>query len=117
MPDDHPEPIEEVNGRAIPRYLTVGSRRWLRHLADGYPFTETEWSLAVLAAETRDRASTARRKLEREGLTITQPILSRKGEHVGDRIVAHPAAGIAKDATALYSRLVGQLGLDVVSAP
>jgi hypothetical protein len=115
-----PEPAEEANeeasGRAIPRYLSVGSRRWLRHLAEGYGFSETEWSLAVLAAETRDRASTARRKLEREGLTIAQPILSRKGEHVGDRIIAHPAAVIAKDATALYSRLVGQLGLDAEGA-
>jgi hypothetical protein len=103
---------EMAHGRPIPRYLSATSRAWLRHLAEGYGFTETAWSLAVLAAETRDRASTARRKLEREGLTISTPVLSKKGEHIGDRISAHPAATIAKDSTALYSRLIAQLGLD-----
>jgi hypothetical protein len=110
--DERDAEAEKVHGRAIPRYLSAASRAWLRHLAEGYTFTETEWSLAVLAAETRDRASTARRKLEREGLTITTPVLSKKGEHIGDRISAHPAATIAKDSTTLYSRLVAQLGLD-----
>jgi hypothetical protein len=93
---------EGANGRAIPRYLTAGSRRWLRDLAEGYGFSETEWSLAVLAAEARDRASTARRKLEREGLTIAQPVFNRRGEHVGDRVIAHPAASIARDCIAAY---------------
>jgi hypothetical protein len=102
----------EAHGRPIPRYLSASSRAWLRHLAEGYGFTETEWSLAVMAAETRDRASTARRKMQREGLTISTPILSKKGDHIGDRISAHPAATIAKDSTSLYSRLVAQLGLD-----
>lgn len=96
----------------IPRYLSAGSRSWLGHLLDEYQFTPTEFSLALLAAETRDRASTARRKLEREGLTIAQPVFNRKGEQVGERVTAHPAAAIARDATSLYSRLIGQLGLD-----
>jgi hypothetical protein len=65
----------------------------------------------VLAAEARDRASTARRTLQR-GLTIATPILSKKGDVIGERIAAHPAAAIARDSTALYSRLVAQLGLD-----
>jgi hypothetical protein len=97
---------------AVPRYLGAYSRAWLRHLTESYDFTPTEWALAVLAAEARDRASTARRTLGREGLTITAPIMSKKGEKVGERITAHPAAAIARDSAALFSRLVAQLGLD-----
>jgi hypothetical protein len=96
----------------VPRYLSTPSRAWLRHLADDYDWTPTEWGLAVLATETRDRASTARRTLQRAGLTIATPILSKKGDVIGERIAAHPAAAIARDSTALYSRLVAQLGLD-----
>jgi hypothetical protein len=66
----------------------------------------------VLAAEQRDRASTARRTLQREGLTVTTPILSKKGDVIGERVAAHPVAAIARDCTTLYSRLVAQLALD-----
>lgn len=110
MPTDH-EPAAHEPG-SIPRYLSAASRGWLRHLADDYDFTHSEWGLAVAAAETRDRAQTARRLLAREGLTITTPILSKKGEVVGERIAAHPAAAIARDSVALFARIVGQLGLD-----
>ncbi|QEC49271.1 hypothetical protein FSW04_17925 [Baekduia soli] len=98
--------------RTPPRHLSAPSRRWLAHLSTDYTFTETEWSLALMAAETRDRASTARRTMTREGLTLTTPILSKKGDIVGQRVSAHPAAAIARDNVALYSRLVSQLGLD-----
>jgi P27 family predicted phage terminase small subunit len=97
---------------AVPRYLGAPSRAWLRHLTESYDFTPTEWRLLTLAAEAFDRAQTARRTLHREGLTLTVPVLSKKGEKVGERITAHPAAAIARDATALYSRLVAQIGLD-----
>jgi hypothetical protein len=58
---------------AVPRHLGAPSRAWLRHLLDAYTFSPSEWSLAVLAAEARDRAATARRQLGREGLTIVSP--------------------------------------------
>jgi phage terminase small subunit len=87
----------------IPRHLAAPSRAWLRHLADAYEWTPSEWTLAVLAAETRDRASTARRQLQREGLTTS----TKDGG-----LRPHPATIIARDCTALYSRLLGQLGLD-----
>lgn len=99
-------------GKLIPRYLLASSRAWLGHLAEEYPFSPTEWALAIAAAETRDRAATARRTLQREGLTITTPVLSKKGDVVGERIAAHPAAAIARDSVALFARIVGQLGLD-----
>lgn len=109
-----PEAAQEPG--TIPRYLSASSRAWLRHLAEAYDFSATEWSLAVLAAETRDRAQTARRTLSREGLTVTSPIVSRKGDVVGERHSAHPAAAIARDSVALFARIVGQLGLDSTSA-
>lgn len=87
----------------VPSYLAAGSRRWLQHLLDEYEFSPSEWRLAILAAECFDRAATARRLLSREGLTITSP----RGEQK-----SHPAVVIARDAAALYSKLVAQLGLD-----
>lgn len=101
----------------VPRHLSTQSREWLRHLRNDYEWTPTEWSLAVFAAESRDRAGSARRKLAREGVTLAAPILSRAGEVVGDRVTAHPAAAIARDATSLYARLVSQLGLDTQGDP
>jgi phage terminase small subunit len=88
---------------AIPGYLARPSRAWLGHLLDEYEWTQSEWRLAVLAAETYDRAQTARRTLSREGLTILSP----RGE-----IKPHPCVVIARDSTALFSKLVAQLGLD-----
>src|SRR4051794_32240918 len=87
----------------IPRHLTAMTRAWLRHLLGTYSFSPSEWSLAVLGAEARDRAATARRQLGREGLTI----VSRFGE-----LKPHPCVAIARDSTALYSRLLAQLDLD-----
>jgi hypothetical protein len=87
----------------VPRYLAAPSRAWLQHLRDEYDWTPSEWSLAVLAAEVRDRAATARRQLAREGLTTE----TKQGG-----LRPHPATIIARDSAALYSRLLGQLGLD-----
>jgi phage terminase small subunit len=87
----------------VPSHLSAPSQAWLAHLTDGYEFTLSEWSLVVLAAETRDRAATARRALTREGLTVTTK---------GGEPRPHPCVIIARDCTALYSRLLHQLGLD-----
>jgi hypothetical protein len=87
----------------IPRHIAAPSREWLRHLRETFAFSPSEWSLALLAAETRDRAATARRQLGREGLTI----VNRFGE-----VKPHPCVTIARDATALYARLLAQLDLD-----
>jgi phage terminase small subunit len=89
---------------AIPRHVSRASRSWLEHLLADFTWTPSEWRLAILAAETFDRAATARRSLSREGLTITSP----RGE-----VKPHPCVPIVRDATALAARLVAQLGLDV----
>jgi hypothetical protein len=57
----------------------------------------------VLTATTHDRAETARRTLNRDGLTITRP----RGE-----LKPYLCVLIARDCTALYAKLVAQLGLD-----
>jgi len=88
---------------AVPGHLSRSSREWLAHLLDEHDWTPSEWRLCVLAAETFDRAQTARRTLNREGLTIISP----RGEPK-----PHPCVIIARDSTALYAKLVGQLGLD-----
>jgi phage terminase small subunit len=87
----------------IPSHVSRPSREWLDHLLADFDWSPSEWRLALLAAETFDRAATARRALNREGLTITSP----RGE-----VKPHPCVLIARDSTALAARLVAQLGLD-----
>jgi phage terminase small subunit len=87
----------------VPSHLAAPTRRWAQHLLGEYPWTPSEWRLVILAAETYDRAATARRTLQREGLTITSP----RGE-----LKPHPCVLIARDSTALFSKLLAQLGID-----
>jgi hypothetical protein len=87
----------------IPSHVSRPSRAWLEHLLDDYEWTPSEWRLCVLAAETHDRAATARRTLDREGLTV---------ETARGGIRPHPCAIIARDATTLFSKLLAQLGID-----
>ena len=100
----------------IPSHLSEGSQTWAQGVRDERELTASEWRLVTLAAEAYDRAQTARRTLSREGLTVNTPIVSKKGEVVGERISAHPAAAIARDNAALFSKLLAQLGLDVPPA-
>lgn len=100
----------------VPTHLSEGSQRWMTLVRDARELNETEWRLLTLAAEAYDRAQTARRTIGREGLTLTAPVLSKKGEVIGERVTAHPAAAIARDSAALFSKLSAQLGLDARTA-
>jgi phage terminase small subunit len=92
----------------IPGHLSQPSKQWLGELLEGYPdASSTEVRLLVMAAEAWDRASRARRLLDREGLVVTSPQGAK----------AHPAVAIAKDSMTLFSRLVAQLGLDDAAEP
>lgn len=101
-----------MTAHRVPSHLREGSQAWMTALRGERDFNATQWRLLTLTAEAYDRAQTARRTLDREGLTISTPILSKQGEVVGERIAAHPAAAIARDSAALFSKLTGQLGLD-----
>lgn len=90
---------------AVPSHLGAPSSRWATEVLDvvGDDATETEIKLVILAAEALDRASSARRLIQREGITYT------------DRFGAprqHPAVSIERDARAAFARIVAQLGLD-----
>jgi terminase small subunit-like protein len=87
---------------AIPGHVSAPSRAWLTHLRASYAFSPSEWSLALLAADLRDRVATARRTLAREGLVTT----TRSGG-----LRPHPAAILSRDAIALHAHILGQLGL------
>ena len=89
----------------LPSHLGARSRAWAQSVLDDAAgdVTDTELKLLVLAAEALDRAATARRLVEREGITYA------------DRFGAprvHPAVAIERDARNAFARLAGQLGLD-----
>ncbi len=92
----------------LPTHLGSKSRTWAESvLGDASDSaTETDVKLVVLAAEALDRAATARRIIQREGVTYTDRFGAPR---------AHPAVAIERDARAAFSRLVAQLGLDDVS--
>jgi len=94
----------------VPKHLSAESARWVQTiLADaGEEITQTEGLLLVKAAEAFDRAETARRRIERDGLVV----LDRFGQPK-----PHPAVAIERDSRAAFARIVGQLGLDTRDTP
>lgn len=92
----------------VPSHASAASRAWLEHLLADYEWSPSEWRLALLAADAFDRAATARRTLNREGLTIVSP----RGE-----VKVHPLVLVSRDSAALAARLVAQLGLDQDDEP
>ncbi len=93
--------------RTIPSHLGARASAWARSVLDdaGDAATETDFKLVILGAEALDRAATARRQVEREGITYKDRF---------DAPRSHPAVQIARDASAAFSRIVAQLGLDNV---
>ncbi|HYN08499.1 MAG TPA: P27 family phage terminase small subunit [Vicinamibacterales bacterium] len=88
-----------------PKYLRLETRRWFRNVADDWLGLEAHHiRLLVLACQAWDRGELARETLATEGLTVK----NRFGEPK-----AHPAAGIARDATIAFARLLRELDLDV----
>ncbi len=94
-----------MTSHALPSHLGAKSRAWAESVLNtaGDQATETDIKLVLLAAEALDRAATARRIIQREGVTYTDRF---------DAPRAHPAVAIERDARAAFSRLVAQLGLD-----
>jgi P27 family predicted phage terminase small subunit len=89
----------------VPAHLSAASKGWMTTILDQVSAaTETDVRLLALAAEAADRAATARRRLEKEGITYTDRFGSPK---------AHPCIAIERDSRAAFSRIVAQLGLDV----
>jgi P27 family predicted phage terminase small subunit len=91
--------------QALPGHLGAKAGAWaesvLRDAGDAA--TDTDRKLVILAAEALDRAATARRTVQREGITYADRFGAPR---------AHPAVAIERDARAAFSRLVAQLGLD-----
>jgi len=94
-----------VAARRIPSHLGSASRAWLASVLDdvGDDISETEYRLLIKAAEAHDRADTARRRVQRDGIVVADRF---------DQLKPHPAVAIERDARAGFARIVRQLGLD-----
>jgi phage terminase small subunit len=90
---------------AVPRYLSPASRAWLQtHLQayQGEALPPATHDLLAYAAVQRDLANTARRQINREGVTVG-------GGAAGPR--QHPALKTFQDAVTAYRAIVKDLGL------
>jgi hypothetical protein len=83
-------------------------RRWFRSVCEGYVLEEHHIKMLVHAAECWDRATEARRALEKHGLTFVDRFGCPR---------SRPEAAIERDQKIIFSRLVRELDLDQVPTP
>ena len=62
-------------------------------------------------ARTIDDMAQARAEIERDGLTLRQPVVSPRGEVIGERTVINPAEGALRRAQRRLEALLTQLAL------
>jgi phage terminase small subunit len=93
--------MSEAIARA-PGYLSASARRWFAAVATTYHLEPHHVRLLTLCCQSWDRAEQARQVLAKEGLTY----LDARGNPHG-----RPEVVIARDATALFGKLLRQLEL------
>lgn len=86
-----------------PKHLSPEARAWWAAVVGRFELAETDLHILRLAGEALDRAEQARRVLQQKGLTYVDP---KRGPRMRPEVV------IQRDASALFARLVAQLGLD-----
>lgn len=103
-----------------PEWLSVVAKReWRRlykHLAQTKMLFATDQSFLAMYATAYAHALDAEDILRREGQIVREPIVTRSGNLTGkERIKAHPAVVIAKDARAQMVAIGRLFGLSPVS--
>lgn len=88
-----------------PRHLSDESRAWFASVTKDFELESHHLMILRAAGEAWDRAQQAREILKRDGVTF----VDRHGH-----IRPHPATVIERDQKVLFSRLVRELGLDVI---
>lgn len=98
---------------------TLGERGrdvWGSVWAEGAAWlTPADESLVRRVAELGDEIAAAREALLTEGVILRKPLISPKGDVVGEEPIANPAARMLRDATSQLAVLAGALGLSPAS--
>lgn len=102
MPDIVPR-----NRPAAPRHLSAPAKRLFGDVLADYQLEAHHRAILVKSLEAWDRAETARRIVDTEGLVIETRLGEKK---------AHPATAIERDSRAAFLSGMRQLGLDVEPA-
>ena len=90
-----------------PKHLSSTSKKWWRQVMSDFDLESHHVLLLTSATELLDRGQDARRLVEAEGAVIP------------DRFGApreHPAAKLERDSKIAFTRILRELGLDVVEA-
>lgn len=53
--------------------------------------------------------------LQEEGRVVTEPVLNKAGEHIGDQVRAHPIVRMQRDAFARFKAFLAEFGLSPAS--
>jgi phage terminase small subunit len=99
--------------RKVPNVLTdpAAIAEWKRLLAR-YVFANADKSTLILLVSAYSNALKAQQTLDRDGLTLSEPIVNRStGNIVGSKIRNHPALATLKTERAHYAMLAKHLGL------
>lgn len=89
-----------------------GRETWDLIWADGAAWlAPADAPLAARFCELVEEIAVARRSLAEDGLVLSEPLVSPRGDVVGSRPVANPAARALRDSTAQLAALAGALGL------
>ncbi len=98
--------VTKQNSTKAPSYLTKESRKWFNQVVANFDLDSHHIRLLTLAAECWDEASTARKAVEKHGLTFTDRYNQPK---------ERPEVGTARQARIGFARLLRDLALDIES--
>lgn len=85
-------------------HLTAATRRWVEQICADYDLESHHLRILLTAAESWDRAATARQAIEKHGLMVKD----RYGQ-----LKTNPAAETERSSKILFLRAIRELGLDV----
>jgi P27 family predicted phage terminase small subunit len=89
-----------------PKHLQASTKRWWNQVVADFDLEEHHLRLLTLAAESWDRAQSAREAIAEHGMFFT----TKSGEPR-----RHPAVQVEHDAKISFARLLRELALDVAA--
>lgn len=90
-----------------PKHLSAAARRWWKTVTADFDFEAHHLILLQNACELWDRSQDARKQVARDGALIPDRFGSLK---------EHPAAKLERDSKIAFTRILRELGLDILGA-
>ena len=86
----------------LPKHLKAGTKTWVKKILGDYELESHHVKILFTAAETWDRITQARERIEKEGAYFTDRWLCPK---------SHPALADERNGRVIFARLIRELNL------